>query len=157
PQVQSAAADLEAGRVESAEETLRRALAGDPNNSRAHFYLAVALRSKARAGQAQPPPAAKDRSPGAAPLSGSARAVYQEAQSHLETAVRLEPELKPAYRELAIVRYNLQDTPGAAAALEQYAHLAPGDAEAQFRLADMYRLSGRLDLAEPHFEEAARL
>src|SRR5207237_230224 len=77
--------------------------------------------------------------------------------SHLETAIRLEPSLAPAYRELARVSYALKNPRESIEALERYLQLSPRDAEAQFRLGDLYRISGRLDLAEPRFEAATRL
>jgi tetratricopeptide (TPR) repeat protein len=80
-----------------------------------------------------------------------------KAQTLLEKAVRLDPNLGAAYLQLGIFFGGQKDFPKAIAAYQRAIAVSPQLEEAHYRLAQAYRLTGDEEKAQDEFELHARL
>jgi Tfp pilus assembly protein PilF len=125
------------GRIQSAEKTeppgwterLKRFASLHPENARAHYYYAVAL--------------TKDTE------STESSALVE---SSLLTAVKLDPGCGDAFLQLGILYANRNDSAKAIAAYQKAIEATPSLAEAHFRLAAAYRLTGEASKAHHEIE-----
>jgi Tfp pilus assembly protein PilF len=125
------------GKIQSAEksappgwtERLKRFAIVHPENALAHYYYAVALTKDVQSTESS-----------------------ALVESSLLTAVKLDPKCGDAYLQLGIL-YAGQHNPGKAIAAYQKAiEIAPSSAEAHFRLAAAYRLTGDAAKARQEIE-----
>ncbi len=79
------------------------------------------------------------------------------AETELQSAVALRPDLAEAWSDLGQVRYELDDEKGALAALQRSVEVNPAGAVAQTRLGSLYLRLGRPADAVPHLERAVQL
>lgn len=126
---QRAQAFLEKGRLYPAEQAAREAIAGDPDDARAHLLLGRILLRR------QQPEAAIEA---------------------LERARSLDPELRGVDRSLADAWLVQGDDARACEAYARVLAADPGDARAHLRRADCAVGLGDLELAESSLVEAAR-
>jgi len=120
------------GKIQSAEKTeppgwteqLKRFASLHPENASAHYYYGVALIKDAQ------------------PAETSAL-----VESSLQTAVKLDPQYGDAYLQLGILYANRNDLAKAIAAYQKAIETTPSSAEAHFRLAAAYRLTGDAAMA----------
>jgi len=125
------------GKIQSAEKTeppewterLKRFTSLHPENALAHYYYAVAL--------------TKDVQP-----TESSTLV----ESSLLTAVRLDPRCGDAYLHLGILYAGQKDLAKAIANYQKAIEIVPSSAEAHFRLAAAYRLTGDAAKARQEME-----
>ena len=81
----------------------------------------------------------------------------KEAETELQSAVALRPDLAEAWSDLGQVRYELDDEKGALAALHRSPQVNPSGAVAQTRLGSLSLRLGRPTDAVPHLERAVQL
>jgi len=110
-------------------ERLKRFTSLHPENALAHYYYAVAL--------------TKD------PQSTESSVLVE---SSLLTAVKLDPQLGDAYLQLGILYASRNDSAKAIDAYQKAIGTAPSLAEAHFRLAAVYRLTGEAAKARHEIE-----
>jgi Tfp pilus assembly protein PilF len=115
------------GKIQSAEKTeppgwterLKRFTSLHPENAMAHYYYAVALTKDTQTTESS-----------------------ALVESSLLTAVKLDPQYGDAYLQLGILYASRNDSAKAIAAYQKAIEAAPSLAEAHFRLAAVYRLTG---------------
>lgn len=113
--------------VDSAEQSLARVLAYDPQHARAHTVLAL--------------------------LFANRRAI-PEARSHLERALRYEPLLADAHYVAALLHNDQADTAAAQGALQSALYCERGHILASFMLGEMSATQGDLQRAYRHWQRA---
>jgi len=77
---------------------------------------------------------------------------FEAIESHLRTAIALDPRLGSAYLQLGILLVQRKDYPAAVAAFQKAIENTPLPDEAHFRLADVYRRLGQTDQAAKETE-----
>jgi Tfp pilus assembly protein PilF len=125
------------GKIQSAEKTeppgwterLRRFASVHPENASAHYYYAVALTKDVQSTESS-----------------------ALVESSLQTAVKLDPQYGDAYLQLGILYASRNDSAKAIAAYQKAIETAPSLAEAHFRLAAAYRLTGEAGKAHHEIE-----
>ena len=125
------------GKIQSAEkieppgwtERLKRFASVHPENALAHYYYAVALTKDAQATESS-----------------------TLVESSLLTAVKIDPKCGDAYLQLGILYATRKDLAKAIAAYQKAIETVPSSAEAHFRLAAAYRLTGDAAKARQEME-----
>jgi tetratricopeptide (TPR) repeat protein len=89
--------------------------------------------------------------------------IHPEVKPLLEKAIKLDPRFAEAFLLLGAVQYDLKDLPAAIVDLQKATELDPAQAEAHYRLAQIYKVQGRsldakyeLELYEQLSEQNAR-
>ncbi len=125
------------GKIQSAEkieppgwtERLKRFASLNPENALAHYYYAVALTKDAQSTESS-----------------------ALVESSLLTAVKIDPKCGDAYLQLGILYATRKDLAKAIAAYQKAIETVPSSAEAHFRLAAAYRLTGDAAKARQEME-----
>jgi tetratricopeptide (TPR) repeat protein len=155
------------GNIEGAIKNYRDALKGDPHLPGVHFRLAEMLKSSSRpmdrqaaekeymAALVDDPRDAKSETRLGEIAFG--RSDLKDASSHFSKAVELQPDDPDANLGLAKALMSMQDPKKAAPYLERAAKLDPYNAAVHFRLASLYRETGRAADADREIAEFKRL
>ena len=164
PMLGEAIAYFQQGRLAEAEAVARQCVATEPLRPEAHEVLGAALSAQGRAAEALP---SFDRARELHPASASirhnrAQALFNlrrfaEARDELQEAVRLKPELHPAWNLLGNTLAALGDAAGAERAYRRALALRPDHAETQYNLALFFQHAGRLDEAIACYRKALAL
>jgi tetratricopeptide (TPR) repeat protein len=119
---------LDEGKADEAIAAFNKALEADPNLAAAHYYIAVAYEKKDQ---------------------------NEEAQKHLEEAIRLKPDLGQGYLMLGDLHMAARKFDLAAEALMKASELMPEEYAAFYNLGVAYSNSGKYVEAEAAYRKAA--
>jgi len=111
-------------------DRLHRFVITQPQNADANYYYAAALWKQNRGRNTS----------------------NSEIETLLSNAVRLDPNLAPAHLQLGILRSEQGDESGAIAHFAEAIHIAPENAEAHFRLSQVYRKQGQAERAKKELQ-----
>jgi tetratricopeptide (TPR) repeat protein len=79
---------------------------------------------------------------------------YDEAEAAARQALAVDRDFAPVYNMLGYLAIEREDYAAAEEAFRDYVRLAPGEPNPYDSLGELYLITGRLDEAEPQFEQA---